>query len=94
MRGHRRREGVGTINAMEGDQMTDQQQEARTLTLGERIVLIARLAVEEHLRQSVTEVPLDDQSYFARTDFREMHLLEDQAVVSPQLSNTSLARAA
>jgi hypothetical protein len=94
---------------MEGDQMTDQQQEARTLTLGERIVLIARLAVEEHLRQSVTEVPLDDQSYFARTDFREMPLLQNRelenrwlenrelehhAMVNPEPATTSLARAA
>jgi hypothetical protein len=42
---------------MEGDQMMDQQQEARTLTLGERMVLAARLAVVEHLRQSINEVP-------------------------------------
>jgi len=37
--------------------MTDLKQEARTLTLGERMVLAARLAVLEHLRQSVTAVP-------------------------------------
>ena len=42
---------------MEGDQMMDQKQEARTLTLGERMVLAARLAVVEHLRQSINEVP-------------------------------------
>jgi hypothetical protein len=37
--------------------MTDLKQEARMLTLGERMVLAARLAVLEHLRQSVTAVP-------------------------------------
>ena len=37
--------------------MMDQKQEARTLTLGERMVLAARLAVVEHLRQSINEVP-------------------------------------
>jgi hypothetical protein len=54
---HRRRVGAGTQNAKEGDQMMDQKQEARTLTLGERMVLAARLAVVEHLRQSINEVP-------------------------------------
>jgi hypothetical protein len=54
---HRRRCGVGTQNAMEGDQMMDQKLEARTLTLGERMVLAARLAVVEHLRQSINAVP-------------------------------------
>ena len=37
--------------------MMDQKLEARTLTLGERMVLAARLAVVEHLRQSINEVP-------------------------------------
>jgi hypothetical protein len=50
--------------------MTDLKQEARTLTLGERMVLAARIAVLEHLRQSVTVVP-SDESYFAQTEFRE-----------------------
>ncbi len=62
--------GVGTQYAMEGDQMMDQQQEARTLTLGEWMILAARLAVVEHLRQSINEVPLDS-SYFSRTDFSD-----------------------
>jgi hypothetical protein len=57
MGGHRRREGVGTMNAMEGDQMTDPQQEARTLTLGEWMILAAKMAAQEHLRQSVSSVP-------------------------------------
>jgi hypothetical protein len=55
--GHRRRLGVGTINATEGDQMTDLKQEARMLTLGERMILAARLAALEHVRQSVSPVP-------------------------------------
>jgi hypothetical protein len=50
--------------------MTDQKQEAGTLTLGERMVLAARLAVMEHLRQSVTAVP-SDSSYFSLTDFSD-----------------------
>jgi hypothetical protein len=73
--------------------MTDQQQEARTLTLGERMVLAARLAVVEHLRQSVITVPLPEglpesfgesfrDSYFGRTDYSDappepMRLLEN-----------------
>ena len=40
--------------------MTDLKQEARTLTLGERMILAARLAVWEHLRQSVSSVPQVD----------------------------------
>ena len=39
--------------------MMDLKQEARTLTLGERMVLAARFAVLEHLRQSVSTVPAD-----------------------------------
>ena len=50
--------------------MMDQQQEARMLTLGEWMILAARLAVVEHLRQSINEVPLDS-SYFSRTDFSD-----------------------
>ena len=50
--------------------MMDQKQEARTLTLGEWMILAARLAVVEHIRQSINEVPTDS-SYFSRTDFSD-----------------------
>ena len=42
--------------------MMDLKQEARTLTLGERMVLAARLAVLEHLRQSVSTVPAESET--------------------------------
>ncbi len=87
--------------------MTDQKQEARTLTLGERMVLAAQLAVEEHLRQSVTTVPLAqsrperrheswperwEDSYFGRTDYREVprqqvQFLEDIELDEPAVAN-------
>jgi len=73
--------------------MTDQKQEARTLTLGERIVLVARLAVEEHIHQSVTEVPLGD-SYFGLTDYREEFLDQLQEQLSLQPLAHSFVRAA
>jgi hypothetical protein len=40
-------------NAKEGEMKTDQQQGARMLTLGERIVQAAQLAAQEHLRENL-----------------------------------------
>jgi hypothetical protein len=70
--------------------MTDLKQEARTLTLGERIVLIAQLAVMEHVRQSVSSVPQDLVGYDPNESFESSFAPEDDSLAplifpTPQL---------
>jgi hypothetical protein len=77
--------------------MTDLKQEARTLTLGERMVLIARLAVLEHLRQSASLVPPnlsanqpDEDGCCKWLDIGGTDSCPEQAAINQSLWNASL----